>query len=202
LRFSGAAVAGLLALSAPPGALAGDSPPPSTRPAVLDTDPAKNVPPGYHLESHARKGLLVAGGIMLGLSFGFSVAVAATKSEPAYSDHLSSNEVPYNPGSLAAPVLGPWLALSSLKSYECSSLPGLYYSPSACRNARTQAKVWEAVLIVDGLVQLSGVALIALGLVFPRQQFVINDALKAQVVPVSLGSSGHGLAVVGTFGGP
>jgi hypothetical protein len=139
---------------------------------------------------------------MVGLSFGFSVAVAATKSEPAYSDHLSSNEVPYNPGSLAAPVLGPWLALSSLKSYECSSLSGRYYSPAACRNARTQAKVWEALLIVDGLVQLSGVALMTLGLVFPHQQFVINDAVKAQVVPVSLGSSGHGFAVVGTFGGP
>jgi hypothetical protein len=36
---------------------------------------------------------------------------------------------------------------------------------------------------------------------WPRQELVINNSLKAHVVPVRLAGAGHGLAVMGTFGG-
>jgi hypothetical protein len=35
-----------------------------------------------------------------------------------------------------------------------------------------------------------------------RQQFVSNSAVTARVVPVPMGGSGHGIALVGTFAGP
>lgn len=190
------------AAPAPPSPVASTCQPLDGRPTHIDCDLGKNIPPGYRLESHARRGLLISGGIIAGIGYGFSSVVAVSKSVPMNSDRLGSDEVPYEPGWLLMPVLGPWIALTTMKSYNCLSQDGRYYSASACRSAKDDANVWLAVLIVDGLVQLTGATLATVGMVFPRQQLVVTDSLKAQVVPARLGNSGHGLALVGTFGGP
>jgi hypothetical protein len=161
------------------------------------------VPPGTHLEDHPRTGLLISGGIVVAVAYVVPLVATASKSKGQSYYYLASNEVPFDPSPLFVPVIGPWVALASMKSYDnCSVLPERGTDPSICTHAQSSADKWTAFLIVDGVVQLSGAALMIAGVIWPRHQLVINsDKVKAQVVPAQLGSFGQGLAVVGTFDG-
>jgi hypothetical protein len=172
-----------------------------TQPTYIECDPSKNIPPGYRLESRARKGLLIPGGVLFGMGYLFSVFVAVDKTQ-GMSPYgvLGPNEVPYDPSLLVVPVLGPWLALDTRISYDCPATGGRYTSPGGCPDANRQRDIWTAVLIVDGVVQLVGATFLTLGLTVRRQLLVRTDTARAQLVPTRIGS-GQGLAVVGTFGG-
>ena len=147
--------------------------------------------PTYRLESHARRGLAIAGAAVAGIGFAFALAVAAGSSEGA----RTWNGVPFDSGGLVVPILGPWVTLGSIKK-NCG---GLYNDePVGCTRVHTQ-DAWRAILIVDGLVQLLGATLITVGLALPREELVIADTVKARVVPMPFGSSGHGLALTGSF---
>ncbi len=173
-------------------------PPVDMRPATLDYDPAKPIPPGYHLESHARRGFVVSGSIIFGISYLFAIVVAGQSTEgPSYDDGSSSNNVPFSPGLLYIPVLGPWLALGTVKDYNCTTTSGSY-SYSTCTN---DASVWRTLLVIGGITQAWGAGFVILGLASRWQQLVLNDNVRAQLVPVRMGNSGQGLAMVGTFGG-
>jgi hypothetical protein len=56
-------------------------------------------------------------------------------------------------------------------------------------------------LVIGGLTQAWGTASFILGLASRSHQLVLNDNVRAQVVPVRMGHSGQGLAMVGTFSG-
>jgi hypothetical protein len=160
-------------------------------PTQLTCELCGTVRPAYRLESHARKGLVISGAVFAGIGFGFAVAVVAGTSERS----SRWNGVPFDQGGLVIPVLGPWVTLGALRR-NCG---GLYNDePAGCTRVHTQGP-WTAILIVDGLVQLLGATLITVGLALPREELVITDTVKAQVVPMPLGSSGHGLALMGTF---
>jgi hypothetical protein len=174
---------------------------PEPRPTYVDPDPSKNIPPGYHLEGRRRNGLLIAGLTILGIGYVVPIAVTASKSEASSPYLLGSDEVPFDPVVLFLPVLGPWAAISQMPS-DCSGWPYRGLDPSNCTKAQDETSIWRAALIVDGLVQLTGATLAVMGHLWPRQELVINSGLKAQVVPLRLSGSGHGLGVVGTFGGP
>jgi hypothetical protein len=147
--------------------------------------------PTYRLESHARRGLVISGAVVAGIGFAFALAVAAGTTEGA----RTWNGVPFDSGGLVMPVLGPWVTLGSFKP-NCG---GLYNDePGGCTRVHTQ-DAWRAILIVDGLVQLLGVTLMTVGLALPREELVIADTVKARVVPMPLGSAGHGLALTGSF---
>ena len=55
------------------------------------------VPSGYHVETHVRSGLLIAGAITLGISYGVAVAIAA---QPWASDEVRA---------FYAPLVGPFI---------------------------------------------------------------------------------------------
>lgn len=173
-----------------------------TQPTTIDCDPSKNIPPGYRLESQARKGLLIPGGVLFGTSYVFSMFVAVDKTA-GMSPYgvLGPNEVPYDPSLLVVPVLGPWLALDTRVSYDCPATGGRYTSAGGCPDANRQREIWTAILIADGVVQLVGATFLTLGLTVRRQLLVRADTTRAQLVPTRIGS-GQGLAVVGTFGRP
>jgi hypothetical protein len=212
-----ATFAGLLPLSAradaelpPVGTAPYAAPPPACpafcnctpldpRPTYLDCDPSKYVPPGYHFEDRRRKGFLISGAIVLGIGYTVPIPVTATKSQTQSYYFLADDQVPFDPHLLLVPVIGPWAALADIPHYNCSEPPAKGIS-GGC--GESKANIWKAVLVADGLVQLTGATLLVLGLTWPRQQLVSNDYVNAQVVPVRLGSSGHGLAILGTFGGP
>jgi len=179
----------------PPADLSLPSPPPSVanRPSTLQLtcDLCEDGRPAYRAESHARRGLVISGAIIGGIGFGFALAVAGGTTEGT----SAWNGVPFDLGPLPIPILGPWIALGTLKT-NCGGRYG--DEPGGCTRVHTQ-EAWAAILIVDGLVQLLGATLITVGFAIPRQEFVITDTVKARVVPTQLGSTGHGLALVGTL---
>ena len=191
------------------------SPPTDTRPSVLDYDPAKPIPAGYHLESRVRKGMVIPGSIIFGISYviALGVGVSTTECTPSiessssyYSssgcgsnNSSSSIGVPFNNYLLFVPVLGPWLALATVKdcpSYSSSS--GSSYSYS-CDTA--EASVWRGMLALGGLTQVVGAGLMVAGLAARTRQLVLTEHVSASVWPVPMGRSGQGLAMVGSFGG-
>lgn len=165
--------------------------PPFQGPNQLTCELCGTERPAYRLESHARRGVAIAGAVVAGIGFGFALAVAAGTTEGA----KKWNGVPFDTGGLVMPLLGPWIALGSMKP-NCGGFYG--DEPWGCTKVHTQGP-WRAILIVDGLVQLLGVTLITVGLALPKQELVVADRVKARVVPVPLGRSGQGLAVTGTF---
>jgi hypothetical protein len=133
----------------PPGAAS----PISAGPAVkMDPD---NPPAGYHTESRARSGLVVAGGVMFGIAYVFSAAAAVG----GITDH-SSELVP-----LFVPVAGPFVTLGSAHVFERTS-----------DDAAQVGRVFGAMgLILDGIVQVSGFTLLVIGMAV-RKEVVVKDS--------------------------
>ena len=184
------------------------APPVDTRPSVMDYDPSKPIPEGYRLESSSRKGMVVPGGILFGISYGISLMVAASTSESStyYSSSYSSSSsgVPFDNNMLYYPVVGPWLALGTLHDqvdcsrYSTSSYSSAYYD---CTDQNSEIGMWRFMLIMGGLTQTVGAALVLLGVTVRSQQLVLTDNVRASLVPARIGRSGHGLALVGSFSG-
>jgi len=65
--------------------------------------------------------------------------------------------------------------------------------------ARTDHISENVLLATDGLVQLGGVAMFAMGFVFRREVFVLDGRLPTVTVTPLLGAGARGVAVVGTF---
>jgi hypothetical protein len=184
------------------------APPVDTRPTVMDYDPSKPIPDGYRLESNSRKGMVVPGAIIFGISYGISLMVAASTTEsPPYSSSSyssSSSGVPFDSAMLYYPVVGPWLALGTLHDQvDCSRYSSSYYSSdyTSCTQENTDLGMWRFMLVVGGLTQTVGAALVLLGVTVRTRQLVLTDNLRASLVPARIGGSGNGLALVGSFGG-
>jgi hypothetical protein len=171
-----------------------------SRPATLSYSSGMAIPPGYRLESYAHKGFVVSGSIMFGISYVLSMGVAGSTKETTSSYDLQSNEVPYDPTMLYIPVAGPWLALGTLRNYNCSgnSSSSNY---SDCQDSKTAANIWKELLIIDGIFQVWGAAFVVLGVSWRWQQLELTENVHARIVPVRMGASGQGLAMVGTFAG-
>jgi len=106
--------------------------------------------------------------------------------------------VPFDSSLLHIPVLGPWLALDSVETKTCSASSISYQS---CTNDNTTASAWKVMLTIGGATQTLGAGFIILGLAVRSHQLVLTEHVRASVVPVRLGHSGQGLALVGSFGG-
>ncbi|HEU4538098.1 MAG TPA: hypothetical protein VFS00_28450 [Polyangiaceae bacterium] len=77
---------------------------------------------------------------------------------------------------LYVPVLGPFLQMAS-----------------------TSSQTGNSVLLLDGLGQAAGAAMLIAGLAWPKTILVRNDLGHVRVTPMPVGSSGGGLSLVGTF---
>lgn len=163
------------------------------RPPTMEYDPSKPIPPGYRVESYARKGFVISGSIIFGISYGFSLALASAAEEEETSSYSSG--VPYNPGMLYIPILGPWIALGTMHD-PCYSSSSYSYCSSD-----DEISAWRTLLIIDGVAQVWGAAFAVLGLSWRWRQLVLTDNVRAQIIPVQMGPTGRGLALAGTFGG-
>jgi len=166
------------------------------RPLVLEYDPDKPIPPGYHLESRARKGFVISGSIIFGISYGIALMVASStnQSTSSSSSSSSSSGVPFQSSLLYIPVLGPWLAMGTVRDSDCTS-SNYYY----CDNS--EASDWRTLLAIGGVTQALGAGFIVLGLAARTHQLVLTEYVQASVLPVRMGRSGQGLAMVGSFSG-
>ncbi len=129
-------------------------------------------PPGYHWQKRAHLGPIIGGAALLGSTWGLSSFVGAL----AYD--LSTTHDP-NYEWLFLPVFGPFVELK--------------YSSTA---------TGSVVLVIDGLAQAGGLALLIYGIASPVMRLrrdEVSTAVHVMPVPMVLGRDGGGLGVVGTF---
>jgi hypothetical protein len=154
---------------------------PQLPPAMeLPYDDGQPIPRGYHLVERSRRGLIIAGSIMTGVPWLFSVTAAVGSD---YEDKT---------GFLLVPVLGPWLMLATggANDPSCTNSGDVSFCES---NAPLRG-----ILVFDGLVQTAGAVMFVLGFTNPSKRLVRDD-VTVGVAPMTLGRDGHGLGVVGTF---
>lgn len=141
----------------PPGYGPGYTPPlpPSAQRALLDPE---DPPEGYHTESRARSGMVVAGGVMLGVGYVISAASAGAGLSDGNDDLVP----------LFIPVAGPFVTLSTARVFRGGADSG-----------EDVGKVFGAIgLILDGLVQTAGFTLLVVGLA-ARKDVVVRDKPEA-----------------------
>jgi hypothetical protein len=142
-----------------------------TGPRVLrNWDDSQPIPPGYHAEEHARKGLVIGGAVLFGSMYLLSALVAAVDSD-AYQGQS-------NPAAaLWVPAVGPFIQMGNTGS----ATAGVF-------------------LAIDGLAQIGGIAMFTIGLADPKTEMVRNDLGSIHVKLAPIIASGHeGMGLVGTF---
>ncbi len=165
--------------------------PPAPAPAA-DTDPRPPllpyrdglpVPPGYHVEERSASGLLIAGTTLFAVSYAAALLIA------------SGDDFGNGSGWLAAPVIGPWAAISA-RDFSCGT--SSVESTKKCVNDAF-AEVRTIVFItVDGLVQATSVGLLLAGATSGHQELV-RDGLKVSLVPPVAGQRDWRLGVGSAF---
>ena len=150
------------------------------------------IPQGYHVETRAKKGLVISGSIIFGVPYLLSMSVAASSR--------------YEPDRwLYAPVIGPFVNLATRSDY-CN--PNGTSGTSTSFDCADDSGV-RFFLMMDGLMQVAGATMFVLGLALPTTLLVRDDApyvgkkpanqFAWTVQPYAVGRSGYGLGVLGTF---
>ena len=172
-----------------------------TRPYTLDYELGQPIPPGYHVVSRPHRAQLTSGSIAFGISYTISIFVAKTRTE-ASSTVESYHQVPYDPRWLYVPIIGPLIALATASTHDCRNS---YYASSyfygQCDNANVDLSSWRAFLFFDTVVQGLGAYFTVSGITQRWYQLVLTDDVQVQVLPVPMGRTGEGLALVGRFRG-
>lgn len=143
--------------------------PQDSRPRYLDYEEDQPIPQGYHLRTKARTGLIGGGAGLLGGTWFVSLMVGLI------------GDGANNPGdggwaALYVPVAGPWIAIDTLHS-DGTGTP---------------------FLVLDGVAQLGGAAMIVLGAVLQEKRLVRDDISKSTVT-VTPYVSPRGFGLTGTF---
>jgi hypothetical protein len=149
--------------------------------AELPYEEGLPIPPGYDLVSRPRHGLVVAGSILVGVLWTLGI-MAATKEN--FGDQL---------GFLLVPGIGPWLTLAAgggKPSYTEKCIADV------CEGQRRVDL--RPALVVDGIGQTVGAALLVSGLVFPIRHLV-QSGVTMSMAPMPIREGGYGLRLVGNF---
>jgi hypothetical protein len=155
---------------------------PTQTPQPAHWRPGDPAPPGYHVEERPRKGLVVAGLIVAGVPYFFSVVGASA----AQSNNAS--------GLLYVPVAGPWLTMGQ-RTYECNPDAN---NQSTKQSLQCVGDIFAVMgLIADGVLQATGATLLVVGLAATRSELVRDDA-SIRIAPMRVGT-GYGTGIVGTF---
>jgi hypothetical protein len=138
---------------------------------IKDWEPGTPIPHGYHAETRARKGKVISGSILFGVTYLYSSFIAAIG-----QDISEANGEDNVLGWLFIPVLGPFLEMME-----------------------TDSTTAHYVLALDGIAQAAGMTLLVTGLMYPKWVLVRNDLASATVVPMKIGMDGSGFGLVGRF---
>jgi len=149
------------------------------RRAALPYEDGEPVPAGYHVRQEIRRGPVIAGAIVMGVPWTFSVIGASAADFGDMS------------GFLLLPGVGPWLMLlaGGASDADCE------LRDDSCTPDRSGLR---GVLLLDGVVQSAGAVMVTIGLLYPRRYLVPNVA-GVSIVPTPVGRHGYGLGAVGTF---
>ena len=158
---------------------AGASPLPAFRPPVLPAYAGMQPPDGYHIESSSNRGLVWGGALTWGI--GYAAALGYGMSE-GFDGGL---------GTLAIPVIGPWLAMGK-QTFDCET-PDTVEGARTCQDETFGSAKTLAVLGTVGLVQAVGGTLFLVGLFDRRDHWVRDDIgvaeLRLEAVPLAGGGA-------------
>lgn len=142
-------------------------------PVIKDWSEGEPVPPGYHPKTRTRVGLVVGGAVLFGTTYLFSALGAAIG-----ADANPGQTNPYS--ALLIPGAGPFIQMFQSGN----------------------SSVGNFFLALDGLCQVGGISMFAIGLAAPKTVLVRNDlansAPRLSIVPI-VGPDRSGMSLVGTF---
>jgi len=162
---------------------AASRPPPESMP--YDGGP---VPAGYHVEERARRGMLIAGPVVLGVPYVLGLTVA------------SSENFPNSTGWLAVPALGPWITLAARHrsgTYDCTSNSlgsSCYDNLDSSLDSTTRT-----FLILDGVGQTLGAVFFIYGLASPKKVIARDFVGTLHFTPSKIGKDAYGGFLTGNF---
>jgi hypothetical protein len=167
-------------------------PPPET----LPYEPGAPIPPGYHQEEDIRKGLVVAGAVTAGSLWLLSALIGGAAQ--GLQDEFGSEDCTYN-GSiyschkedkaywpLVIPLVGPFITIGTVGTNDLEG-PGTF------------------MLILDGVAQGGGLAMLIAGVVAKRDVLVWDGMSPGQqgtrisLVPAVVGPNSLGVGLNGLF---
>jgi hypothetical protein len=158
-----------------------------TRPPDPELDPAKPLPPGYHVEEREPSALIPIGGLVLTITYG-PAAMAGVSAFYGSSSSCPSDRL------LVLPVIGPFAALAGRDDRV----------GSRCDDPEGAVK---GIYGMDGVAQLLGGIFLVAGLSMPEYA-VVKDAqaqdatsrgATLRLVPWNAGRSAAGVNLVGRF---
>lgn len=159
------------------------APPPET----LPYQPGNPIPPGYHPESQIRKGLVIAGAVTTGSLWLLSsvIGLAAQSVEDDWDSWDDENDDDlYWP--LVIPLAGPFITVGTVGTDDLEA-PG------------------TMLLIIDGVAQAGGLAMLIAGAVAKRDVLVWDGTsqglpgTRISLVPTVFGRDDLGLGLLGQF---
>jgi hypothetical protein len=178
-----------IVLDATPGAGSSseEGAPDQARPPRGSTDPRaatgwlrwEPVAPGYHPSTRTRRGLVIAGVVVFGSAYLLSMldAPLVNWSSFSFTSNMNTNA---SVGALFVPGVGPFIEIGQLAD-----------------------ATWTPLLVLDGLAQLGGIAMIVVGLNAPKTVLVPNQVVASPGFEFSFAPivtpSMQGLGLVGTF---
>jgi hypothetical protein len=157
----------------PPGYPPYGQPPRDTRPIKMDYEEGDPIPQGYHVRTKVRAGLIGGGAGMIGGLWIISIIAGAIGNA---GHELTDGDEPWTP--MYIPVVGPFITMGTA--------------------ARDLSSAGHALLAIDGIIQVGGLAMIVLGAVLPKKE-LIRDDLGAKNFKIAPVVTGNGLGLVGTF---
>ncbi len=148
---------------------------------IRDWQEGEPIPPGYHPSTRIRTGLVAGGATMFGATYLISLLVAAIGQDSCTAvSTMGGVQCTNDAAPLFIPVVGPFITMG---------------------NVRDSATA-DVFLVLDGLLQVGGIAMFIAGLAWPKTVLVRNDLgkNKIHVTPTPmLGQNMAGAGLIGTF---
>jgi len=153
----------------PPEALQADH---LARPRVLPYVEGDAIPPGYHRDTQIRKKLVIAGASVLGGLWILSMVGASVEYDDRDGTGSEDDVLP-----LYAPIVGPFITMGTAKMEAFTT----------------------SILIIDGIGQVGGAALLIAGLAAQEDVLVRDKTPPALTVAPSFGPHHAGLSLAGSL---
>jgi hypothetical protein len=156
------------------------------RPPVLPYYEGLPVPPGYKVVTRPASGVITGGAVGLGASYGIAVIFGAA--------HGFDN----GGGWLAAPLVGPWLAIAERQYASCSAT--VVSQARRCVDRAVKEVQYITFVTVDGIFQLASGFLLLAGFLSSKEELIRTDLLpQVSFVPPTPGRRDWALGVQGRF---
>jgi hypothetical protein len=139
---------------------------------IEDWDETQPVPPGYHVATHVRKGMIVGGSVLFGTLWLISILTAAGSADSTPAGQSNGD------ADLFIPVAGPFLQMTT-----------------------TSSSTGNVFLAIDGIGQCAGLAMLIYGIASPQTLLVRNDLgiTKPIIAPIKMGRDGYGAGMMFQF---